>query len=383
MREKVKWLENRKDFHPRAVLLSQRKLVMTNFPPEYIQRLDPGEAARLRAALHGDREEFGALTEPYRHELQVHCYRILGSWHEAEDLVQETYLRAWRRLNTYEGRASLRSWLYKIATNACLDELDKWRTRRYLPSSFQSASDPSSPIISPTTEPIWLEPAHDDWLLSAITGPETRYLARESISLAFLAALQTLPSRQRSIFILMDVLDWSASEVADLLDTTVSAAHSALHRARVKMVEQYHGREIDNMVQADERTRRMLDKYVKAWETADIAGLVALLKENATLLMPPSPSWYQGRTAVGAFVAVSVFGEAGMFPGKAAGRWKLLPTQANGQPAFAFYQRTNENEYQAAGVQVVTIEDRQIGEVISFNDPSLPARFGLPSIIYG
>ncbi len=353
---------------------------MNNFPPDYLPNLEPEEAERLKAALEGDQEEFSALTEPYRKELHVHCYRILGSWHEAENLVQETYLRAWRRLDSYEGRAALRSWLYRIATNACLDELDKWRTRRYLPSTLQPASDPAGSIIPPVMESIWIEPAHDDWLLTTAIGPETRYLERESISLAFLAALQTLPSRQRAVLILMDVLDWRAREVAYLLDTTASAVYSALHRARVKMDEEYHGSEGEDKFQADEETQRLLEKYVKAWESADVSGLVALLQENATLLMPPSPSWYRGRKAVGIFMANSVLGEDGLFPGKAPGRWKLLPTRANGLPAFAFYMRSEENGYLAAGIQVLSIQAGLVKEVISFNEPDLPVRFGLPSL---
>ncbi len=354
---------------------------MANPETQRFPALDPDENALLRAASRGDQKQFSTLTEPYRYELQVHCYRILGSWSESEDLVQETYLRAWRGLKTYEGRASLRAWLYKIATNACLDQLAKWRRRRILPSAGQPAANPLNPIAPPPRDPAWLEPMHDDWLLAAAAGPETHYLARESISLAFLAALQTLAPRQRAVLILMDVLDWRAREVADQLDTTVSAVYSALHRARVKIGDEYHGRDMDPALQTDARTQRLLKKYVEAWESADVAGLVALLKDSATFLMPPSPSWYQGRDSIGTFVSNTVFGEGGMFPGKAAGRWKLVPTRANGQPAFAFFQRTPEGGYQAAGVQVLTIQAGTIETINSFNDPALPERFGMPRII--
>src|SRR5512135_77200 len=181
---------------------------------------DPIEAARLAAARRGDQQEFSGLTEPYRHELQVHCYRILGSFHDAEDLVQETLLRAWRRLDTYQGRASFRAWLYKIATNACLDKLDRRRTQRALPPGVHQASDPHAPIEPPTLEPIWLEPFPDEWLSEAMVDPEGRYTLVESVSFAFLAALQILPPRQRAALILSDVLDWSAREIAELLGLT-------------------------------------------------------------------------------------------------------------------------------------------------------------------
>jgi RNA polymerase sigma-70 factor (ECF subfamily) len=345
-----------------------------------IGKLDPAEAARLAAARRGDQYEFSSLTEPYRHELQIHCYRILGSLHEAEDLVQETLLRAWRRLDSYEGRASFRAWLYKIATNACLDVLDQRRSRRTLPTSARPASDPHTPIAPPPSEPVWLEPFPDEWLVEAAASPEARYTALESVSLAFLAALQALPPRQRAVLILSDVLDWSAREVAELLGLTVSAANSALHRARVTLTKHYHGREPESVAKSrvDIQTQRLLERYVQAWETADVARLVALLKEDATFTMPPSPSWYRGRAAIGAFVAVTVFADHGMFPGKAAGRWRLVPTRANAQPAFAIYQRMEGNVYQAFGIHVLTFEAGRLAEITSFIDSSLPLRFGLP-----
>lgn len=341
---------------------------------------NPVEAERLAAARRGNAHEFGDLTEPYRRELQIHCYRILGSLHEAEDLVQETLLRAWRRLDTYQGRASFRAWLYKIATNACLDALDRTRSRRSLPTRAQPASDPRAPISPPTSDISWLEPFPDEWLVEATANPEARYSAYESVSLAFLTALQALPPRQRAVLILSDVLDWSAREVAELLGLTVSATNSALHRARATLAKHYHGREPESLATRlpDERTQRLLERFVQAWETADVAGLVALLKEDATLAMPPSPSWYRGRTAIGAFVAATLFADQGMFPGEAAGRWRLRPTRANAQPAFAIYQRVEGNEYQAFGIHVLACQADQLAQIISFIDASLPLRFGLP-----
>ena len=185
----------------------------------------PSEARRLAAARQGNSRKFGELAEPYRRELQVHCYRILGSVHDAEDMVQETMLRAWKRLDTYEERATFRAWLYKIATNVCLDMLDKRRRRakRLLPSDLFSPADPQQPVEPPMTEILWLEPLPDEWLSdSTAENPETRYSTHESISLAFLIALQILPPRQRAVLILKDVLDWSAIEIAELLDTTTT-----------------------------------------------------------------------------------------------------------------------------------------------------------------
>ena len=342
------------------------------------------EAENLAGARQGDSQRFSELTEPFRRELQVHCYRILGSLHEAEDMVQETMLRAWKRLDTYEGRASFRSWLYKIATNACLDALDQRRSRRLLPNQRGPAADPHIQISPPSSEFIWLEPIPDEWLedISAY-NPEARYSETESISLAFLTALQALPPRQRAVLILRDVLDFSAIETADVLELTVSSVNSALHRARISLSKNYHGREqqISVRSQTDERTQWLLDHFVKAWESADVAGLVALLKEDAALAMPPSPSWYQGREAIVTFVAGTVFADGGMFGGKAAQRWRLVRTNANRAPSFAIYQNIGSNQYQAFGLHVLELESNTISQITSFIDPSLPARFGLPQVL--
>ena len=361
-----------------------------------VLKIDPVEATRLEAARRGDQVAFSRLVEPYRRELQLHCYRILGSLNEAEDLVQETLLRAWRRLGTYEGRASFRAWLYKIATNACLDALDRQRVRRSLPPGAFPASDPQALVAPPLKEPVWLEPLPDDWLVETAAGPEARYLSGESVSLAFLAALQALPPRQRAVLILSDVLDGSAREVAEMTGLTVSAVNSALHRARATLAKQYPGRGTEGAPRdlayaegfpvaerpADERTQSLLQRYVQAWETADVEGLVALLKEDAAFSMPPSPSWYQGRVSIGAFVAATVFAEEGMFPGRAAGRWRLLPTGANGQPACAVYQRIDEGgDYTAFGIHVLTLTGDQIAAITSFIGPSLPLRFGFPQTV--
>ncbi len=347
---------------------------------------DSDETRHLEAARRGDSREFSKLAEPYRRELQVHCYRILGSLQDAEDMVQETMLRAWKRLKTYEGRASFRAWLYKIATNVCLDTLDKRRRRakRLLPNNLYSPADPQKPVEPPMTEVLWLEPLPDEWVAdSSAVNPETRYSKRESISLAFLTALQILPARQRAILILKDVMDWPAKEIAELLDATPSSVNSALHRARVKLTKNYHKQESQvPSDDTDEQTQKVLEKYMHAWQTADVNGLVALLRKDATLTMPPSPSWYAGRESIGIFADNTVFANNGiMFPGFASGRWKLLPVQANGQTGAAVYQRMENGEYHPFGVHVLTCEKGGIAQVSCFIDPSLPARFGLPKIL--
>jgi RNA polymerase sigma-70 factor, ECF subfamily len=363
----------------RAETAKRQPAPRTAHPP------DPAVAARLAAARRGNPDEFSGLIEPYRRELQVHCYRILGSLHDAEDLVQETMLRAWRRLDTYEGRASFRAWLYKIATNACLDVLaSRKRARRVLPPATHPTADPRAAVLPPLMEPMWLEPFPDEWLVEAAANPEARYSARESVSLAFLVALQLLPPRQRAVLILCDVLDWRAREVAELLGLTASAVNSALHRARTTLARHYHARpsETAQAALADERQRALLHQYVRAWEAADVDGLVALLKDEAVFTMPPSPSWYRGRLAIGAFAAATIFKDEGMFPGKAAGRWRLAPIHANTQPAFAVYERDpSGGGYHAFALQVLTFDGDQLAEVGNFIDPSLFAFFGLPAAV--
>jgi len=340
----------------------------------------PDEAARRAGPQAADSTAFGLLVEPYRRELQAHCYRMLGSLHDAEDQVQETLLRAWHRRDTYAGRASLRAWLYKIATNTCLDALDRRRVRRWLPHEHSPAADPLAPFPAPPAEVPWLEPYPDDWLPDLAPGPEARYSQRESVTLAFLAALQSLPPRQRVVLILSDVLDWPTREVADLLEVTSATVSSALHRARGTLARTYHGREPNLPAPrlADDATRRLLARYVQVWEAADVAGLVALMKEEAVLAMPPAAAWYAGRAAVAAFVARTVFAERGVFGDLPAGRWRLLPTAANAEAGFGLYQRRPDGSYQAAGVSVVSVADEQIVAMTSFLDPSLPAKFGLP-----
>lgn len=325
---------------------------------------------RLAAAQSGDQQAFGELVEPHRAELLAHCYRLLGAPDDAEDMVQETFLRAWNRLSSFSGGPHFRAWLYKIATNVCLDTLDR-RPRRTLPPAHSPAADPLAPLAPAIREPIWLEPFPDDRLPHAGPGPEARYTMRESISLAFLAALQQLPPRQRAALILVDVLDWRAGEVAGLLGLTVSAVHSALHRARATMRARYAG-PAETASVGDQRAPAILSQYVAAWESGDVDALVALLKDTVVFAMPPRPSWFLGRDAVRAHVDM-------MLPGGESGGWRLLAVRANGQNALACYRYNSTAQcFQAHALQVVTIANGQLTEIQMFVLPRLMAHFGLP-----
>ncbi len=339
--------------------------------------MNPAEINRLAAARAGNQHEFSYLTEPYRRELQLHCYRMLGSLQDAEDLVQETLLRAWRRLDTFEGRASLRAWLYKIATNACLDTLEK-RPKRVLPLDAYPPSMPGQPFAPPILDPIWLEPFPDDSLPEvAQTSPEARYTLRESITLAFMAALHLLPPRQRAVLILRDVLDWHADEAAELLETTVSAVNSALHRARVTLARHYHHSDPLAPPPANDTLRALLNRYIQAWEAADVPTLIALLKEDAVATMPPSPTWYQGREAISAFMVPA------FFTGAAADRWRLKPTWANTHPACGIYERDEAGGvYRPLALQVLVFTGEQIAHITAFLTPTLFPRFNLPQELY-
>ncbi len=330
-----------------------------------------------------------ALFEPYRWELQLHCYRLLGSLHDAEDLVQDTMLRAWQRFDTFKGASSLRTWLYAIATHACLDALKK-RTPRTLPLVASPASDPHNRPAPAVAEALWLEPYPDHWLAEAMENPEARYTRRESVSLAFLTVLQLLPPRQRAILLLSDVLDWRASEIAQLLELTVSAVNSALHRARVTLAQHYHpdGEARAQDRQADTATSALLTRYMQAWETDDIAGLVALLKEEATFSMPPFPSWYRGPAATRTLLTWAPSGRSPFFGAGAPRQWRLVPTGANRQPAFAAYRLDPASgSYRAWGIHVLTCDEsapaRQIADLLLFAAPALVTSFGFPASLPG
>ncbi len=332
---------------------------------------------QIHAALSGDQAAFGHLAEPHRRELLVHCYRMLGSIQDAEDAVQETMLRAWRGLRTFDGRAPFRAWLYRIATNVSLDALRK-RTRRTLPSMASPPSDPEAPFLPPVLEPVWLEPIPDAWLPAPAENPEARYALRETVTLAFLVALQALPPRQRVVLILRDVLGWRAREVASFLKTSTSAVNSALFRARATLAQfgdlPAGGLPLETGTDPDLET--LLARYVEAWENAEIEALTSLLHEDATFTMPPSPTWYAGRGAVRAGFRTH------LFPPGARGIWRLQPTRANLQPAFGLYQRVAGSAvYQPFALQVLQFRDGAVSAITNFISADLFDRFSLPPSI--
>src|SRR5215467_3193141 len=289
-------------------------------------------------------EDFSTLTGRFRGELLAHCYRMLGSAEEAEDLVQETYLRAWRSYDGFEGRSSVRTWLYRIATNACLTALER-RGRRPLPSGLGGpAGDPETPVAAGPEVP-WLQPLPDALLAGENEDPASVAVSREGIRLAFVAALQYLSARQRAVLIMRDVLQWPAAEVAELLGVTTTAVNSGLRRARAQLAEALPAE--DELAEPAEPDRRaLLERFAAAFENADVNALVELLREDVTLEMPPLLTWFAGRADVARFLAATAFAAPGQF--------RLVPVTANGQPAFAVYQRERDEAYKFYGVTVPT-----------------------------
>jgi RNA polymerase sigma-70 factor, ECF subfamily len=333
------------------------------------------EAESVVAAAHaGDESAFAVLFESYRRELRVHCYRMLGSFEDAEDMVQETFLRAWRKRKSFQGRSTFRAWLYRIATNACLDALEH-RPRRVLPPQVAAAADPRVPPL-PTADLPWLQP-YPDGLLEGVPGsgaePEAALVSKETIELAFLVAIQHLAPRQRAVLILRDVLDWSAKEAASLLETSTDSVNSALRRARSTLKKHLPARRLEWAPHSDptEEERSLLRRYVEAHERADAAAFAALLREDARLTMPPTPTWYDGREAIVTFHAQQLF--------VPEIEWRFIVTRANRQPAAAFYTRSpGEAEYRASVIDVLTIEDGVIARIDAFVLPDLFLAFGLP-----
>jgi RNA polymerase sigma-70 factor, ECF subfamily len=313
--------------------------------------------------------DFAALTAPYRPELLAHCYRMLGSLQDAEDQVQETMLRAWRAYGEFEGRASVRTWLYRIATNACLRALEN-RRRRPLPSSLTAASgDPLGPPPAEQPEVPWLQPFPDALLGSGPADPAAVVGTRMSMRLALIAALQYLPGRQRAVLILRDVLGWRAAEVAELLGVSATAVNSMLQRARARLKE-LAPRPDDIREPTAPKRRALLDRYQAAFENADVDALMGLLRADAVFEMPPRLGWFAGRVPIGRFLRAYVLHTPGDFV--------MVPTAANGQPAFAAYQRGADGVHRAHAIQVLTLGGSSLARVISFNDASLLAAFGLP-----
>ncbi|XRQ14925.1 sigma-70 family RNA polymerase sigma factor [Actinomadura welshii] len=312
--------------------------------------------------------DFLELADPYRRELLAHCYRMLGSIHDAEDLVQETYLRAWRSYGGFEGRSSLRTWLYRIATNVCLTAIDQ-RGNRPMPTGLGGPSDePERPVVASPEVP-WLEPAPDTVLGADAADPATIVAARESTRLAFVAALQHLPAKQRVVLILRDVLKWRAAEVAELLDTSTAAVNSALQRARAQLQDDAPLR--DELVEpTDPAQRDLLERYAKAFEDADIAGLIELFKKDVVWEMPPFPEWFVGADTVVRLILAQC--------GPAPGDIRMVPSAANGQPAFGLYMRDDDGVHRPYQLQVLSVTGDGVAHVSVFFDTSLFPLFGLP-----
>ncbi len=344
----------------------------------------------LSAAQGGDEAAFARLVEPYRRELRAHCYRMSGSLHDADDLLQDSLLRAWRALPRFERRSSLKTWLYRVTTTACLDALDK-RGPRLLPLDLAPAKRPGDPFQPPRMEPIWLEPCPAELYESGALSPEAVVSQRESVGLAFLVALQLLPPKQRAVLVLRDVLGWRADECGELLELSVAAVNSALQRARETLAKRagagLDAKDAPDSAKTplleldDEEISGLLSRYMRAWEMADIDALVALLHEDARLSMPPLPQWIAGRDAIAASIQQMVFLPSG------PGAFRFLGTAANGQPAFAAYKRQEDGTYKPYGLHLLGLRGRGgvagiaagIAAIDAFLDPSLFALFGLPA----
>jgi RNA polymerase sigma-70 factor, ECF subfamily len=332
------------------------------------------ERQLLDAARAGDEKAFALLIGPYQAQLRTHCYRMLGSLHDAEDALQETMLRAWSGLARFESRSSLRSWLYRIATNASLRMIEK-RPKRVLPIDYGPAADPHLAFGEPLTESIWLEPYPDAQLgvESSMLGPDARYEQRESIELAFAAAFQHLPARQRAVLILRDVLGFSARETAEALEMTPVAIDSALQRAHKTVEERVPAETQQATLRAlgGSELRQIVNRFADAWEHNDVDAVVAMLADDARITMPPWPSWYRGRDAIATFLR--------SWPLSLRKRWQLLPTGANGQPAVAGYLWNEQTTaFRPETIIVLTFQAARIKEITAFRSPEVFALFGLP-----
>jgi RNA polymerase sigma-70 factor (ECF subfamily) len=332
----------------------------------------------VAAARAGDESAFAELVERHRGELRVHCYRMLGSFEESEDMVQETFLRAWKNLGGFEGRSTLRAWLYRIATNACLDALDG-RAHRVLPHHVGPPAD-SIAALPPRNDIAWLQPFPDRlWepVEPSEAEPDAVVVARETIELAFLAAIQHLPPRQRAALILRDVLGWPAKQTAALLDSSVASVNSAVQRARATLREHLPERRMEWAPSGEptDEERAVLRRYMDAMERADLSAVARLLAEEVRTMMPPFPMWFVGREAVLGALERSWDPESPAF----VGRFRTLPTRANGHPALASYvRRPDESDYHAFALSVLRIEDGHVVEGTAFHEPGLFPAFELP-----
>jgi RNA polymerase sigma-70 factor, ECF subfamily len=327
----------------------------------------------LDAARAGDEGAFRRIVDAHHRELHVHCYRMLGSLHDAEDALQEALLRAWRALPRLESSDWLRAWLYKIATNVCLNTAAR-RARRVLPIDHGPPADPDRDPGEPLVESLWIEPYPDErvGVEAGPTVPEARYEQREAVELAFVAALQHLPPRQRAVLILRDVLGFSAREVAGLLDATVASVNSAMQRARQALDERLPDHSQQSVVHrlGDERIRDLVTRFADAFERGDVELIVDMLVEDATFAMPPYPAWYRGRDDIA---------RSWLMPGGPLPRLRLVPTRACGQPALGFYRLDREAAgYLPIALDVLTLRGEHIAEVTAFRTPTLFRPFDLP-----
>jgi RNA polymerase sigma-70 factor, ECF subfamily len=316
----------------------------------------------LERAGRGDEGAFQTLVERHRGELHAHCYRMLGSVHDAEDALQDAMLRAWRGLPRFEGRSSLRSWLYRIATNACLDTIAR-RPKRVLPADHSPPSDPEQGPGEPLVESVWIEPYPDEQIgvEDGYAAPEARYEQREAVELAFIAALQHLPPRQRAVLIQREVLGFSAKEVAEALESSTASVNSALQRARKTLDERLPERSQQATLRAlgDQGVAEVVDAYVDAWQAGDIDAVVAMLTEDAAFTMPPLRTWFGGRDQIAVFLAG--------YPLNGVWKWKPLRVNANGQPALAFYSwDDDEGCYMPFALNVLTLRGDKVAEIDAF-----------------
>jgi RNA polymerase sigma-70 factor (ECF subfamily) len=337
------------------------------------------EQRLLEAARRGDDDAFRRLVEPHRIELHAHCYRMLGSVHDAEDALQEALLRAWRGLPRFEGRSALRSWLYRITTNACLDAISR-RPKRMLPTDHVPAANPDAPLGDALTEPLWVEPYADEQLglEDGLAAPDARYERRESVELAFIVALQHLPGSQRAALLLRDVLGFSAGEAAEALETTVASVNGALRRGRKAVQERLPAQSQQATLRAlgDDAIRQIVERYIDAWENGDIAAILAMLARDATFSMPPLPTWYRGRDAIAIYLERSAL----------TLRWRLLPARANGQLAFANYAwQAEKDAYTPLSLDVLTLQGTETTKITAFVSPYTrgPARERYAADVFG
>lgn len=327
-----------------------------------------------------DEHAFQNLAEVYRREIQFHCYRMLGSVHDAEDLVQETFVRALRGRHQFEGRTSLRSWLYRIATNACLNALSRRAIRpRILPDASDHDSE-GNVQAEVNNEILWLQPYPDaalDEIADTAPDPGVRYEMRETVRLAFMAAIQFLPPKQRAVVLLRDAMAWSADETADALSMSVASANSALQRARTTLAKEFPNGLPNNRSAPTSSDRKLLERYMRAWEGADLDGLIALLKRDVVLAMPPFQQWYRGPENIRMVLARA-------WHGPLAPPFRLIATSANQQPAFGLYSFNNQtSKFKAVAIDLVEIQGDGIARIDAFIDPSLFPRFGLPLVLPG